>query len=537
MHHNTSSFFSKRRTSIALVAASLLTQAAFAQNTDTTSNITKSLDEIKVTSASGFERKITDAPATVSVVTQEDLQENKYSNLGEMLEDMEGIDVRMSNTGKTGGLSVSIRGMPAEYTLILVDGRRVNPAGSVTPNGFGETENNFIPPMSAIERVEVIKGPMGTLYGSDAMGGVINIITKKVANEWTGSISSDYTFNENSGFGDARGTSVYLSGPIVKDKLGIALRGNIYNRDSSTLNYNDGSNVSQRGPAPVEGKRWGLGGKLTFTPVENHELWLDADVYRQWYNNDREQLGTLDTATTARGYEDELRFNRETISAGYNADFDIGRLETSISRAETETLGRTLPGTTGALFVAAYPEMGKAGDPRTLKGTNTIFDTKFLTTIANSHYLIVGGQWWKAEVEDGVSREKFEQKTWSLFAEDEWQILDSLSLTFGGRYDHHDAFGGEFSPRIYAVWNPLDEWTFKGGVSKGYKAPTVNDLHEGVNGYTAQGTRATIGSPDLKPETSLNYEAGVYYNAISGFKTNLTVFFNQFDDKIATGDT
>ena len=88
------------------------------------------------------------------------------------------IDV-LGGTGKTGGLDISIRGMPSEYTLILIDGRRQNTAGSVTPNGFGETSTSFMPPMSAIERIEVIRGPMSTLYGSDAMGGVINIITRK----------------------------------------------------------------------------------------------------------------------------------------------------------------------------------------------------------------------------------------------------------------------------------------------------------------------------------------------------------------------
>ena len=77
-----------------------------------------------------------------------------------------------------------------------IDGRRQNAAGNVTPNGFSETSTSFMPPLSAIERIEVIRGPMSTLYGSDAMGGVINIITRKVAKEWTGSLTQDYTYRK-----------------------------------------------------------------------------------------------------------------------------------------------------------------------------------------------------------------------------------------------------------------------------------------------------------------------------------------------------
>ncbi|HLR77506.1 MAG TPA: TonB-dependent receptor plug domain-containing protein, partial [Burkholderiaceae bacterium] len=136
-------------------------------------------DTIVVT-ASGFEQDITQAPASISVVTRKELEEKSFTDLADALRDVEGIDVR-GNTGKTGNLNISIRGMPSEYTLILIDGRRQNVAGDVTPNGFGDTSTGFMPPLSAIERIEVIRGPMSTLYGADAMGGVVNIITRKVA--------------------------------------------------------------------------------------------------------------------------------------------------------------------------------------------------------------------------------------------------------------------------------------------------------------------------------------------------------------------
>src|SRR5690554_3125815 len=189
------------------------------------------MDEL-VVSAAGFEQKVTDAPASISVISQEQLSSQSFSNIAEALDGVEGIDIRQG-TGKTGGLNLSIRGLPSEYTLILVDGRRQNTGGNVTPNGFNETSTSFIPPLSAIERIEVIRGPMSTLDASDAMGGVINIITKKVADEWTGSVTVDHTFQENRDYGDAGKATFYTSGPIVEDQIGLNLRGSYWDRQNS----------------------------------------------------------------------------------------------------------------------------------------------------------------------------------------------------------------------------------------------------------------------------------------------------------------
>ena len=81
----------------------------------------------------------------------------------------------------------------------------------------------------------------------------------------------------------------------------------------------------------------------------------------------------------------------------------------------------------------------------------------------DTHTMTLGGQYIDARLEDGAAGDQaFEQQSWALFAEDEW--CDDLALTLGGRYEHHDAFGGHFSPRGYLVWNTTDHWALKGGV-------------------------------------------------------------------------
>ena len=135
-------------------------------------------------------------------------------SIAEILTNIEGVDVGAA-VGKTGGQTINIRGMGSDYTLILIDGRRQNTAGSVTPNGFGETSSSFMPPVSAIERVEVVRGPVSTLYGSDAMGGVVNIITRKVGDVWGGSASANYTLQGDDDFGDLWGGDFYANGPAT----------------------------------------------------------------------------------------------------------------------------------------------------------------------------------------------------------------------------------------------------------------------------------------------------------------------------------
>lgn len=497
-----------------------------------------------VVTAAGFEQKITDAPASISVITREELERKQFGNLAEALGEVEGVDIGQG-TGKTGGLNISIRGMPSAYTLVLIDGRRQNNGGDITPNGFGETANGFMPPLSAIERIEVIRGPMSTLYGSDAVGGVVNIITRGVASSWSGAFGLNHTFHENRDYGASTGSNVYLAGPLADGLLGLTVRGSIHERGASDLAFDDGSVVSRRGAAAVEGRSTHWGARLTLAPNEFHEVSLDLDQGRQVYNNDDCQLGTLDgwggnavagctvADDSANGYSDELRFDRTQAVLAHRGSLELGHWESALTYKTTETRGRTIPGTIGQAW-ANFPGI-VGGAPRTLESTDLILDTRLVAPVGERHTLSVGGQYQDAEVVDGIATERFERSSWAVFVENEWQFVDSARLTFGGRYESHDAFGGHFSPRAYLTWAASDSWTIKGGASRGYRTPSVNQLHDGINGATAQGRTITIGSPHLQPETSTNYEVGFYFDSLAGFNANLTLFHTDFNDMISSG--
>lgn len=491
-----------------------------------------------VVSASGFEQDIKNAPASISVVTRQDLASKQYRDLAEALVDVEGIDVRGA-TGKTGGLNVSIRGMPSEYTLILIDGRRQNVAADVAPNGFGDALTSFMPPLSAIERIEVIRGPMSTLYGADAMGGVVNIITRKVAREWGGNVGVELSLPEDGDYAASQKLSLYANGPIQQDVLGVALRGSIYRRgEAERLRpVADLGAAGGRDPAPAESRQHNVGARFMLTPGKQNDIWLDIEQARTWYNNDDCRLGRIDktncltgaAVVQSYGYKDHLRFNRDQVALGHTSRLGFGVLESSLMRTVIETEGRTIP---TAARPANHPDIGQN---RKLETSNTVFDTKLVAPLGASHVMTVGGQWWKAELEDSLLPDNHAQTMWSVFAEDEWRLTQSLAATFGLRYDDHERFGSEVSPRAYLVWNASENWTVKGGVSNGFKVPTLNQLIDGVSGVSGQGVNIDIGNPNLKPEKSRSTEIAVQYDNQRGMAAGLTLFQNDIKDKIVSG--
>lgn len=484
-----------------------------------------------VVSAAGYEQDIKNAPASISVVTKEDIEKKNATSIADLLSDVPGIDIR-DGIGKTSGLNIKMRGLDNEYSLILIDGRRQTTSIDVTPNGFGESANGFLPPLASIERIEVIRGPMATRYGSEAMGGVINIITKKISDEWNGNVTVSGNVMEHGGEADSWKTSLVVNGPIIQDKLGVQLRGSYLDRQKSERV----PGTSGRDPRPSEADIYDVGGKLSFKLNDQNSFWIDGFHSNQTYKNDDSRLGTQDWTTVPRGatelgatgYKDKLEFKRDQIALGHDGDYSFGQWTSYVSQTKTETIGRTIPHNT-------FPGNASAGQDRTLKNTDFVADSHVVLPIAD-HKLTVGAEYKEAKIADDIAGfgSTFKKDSFSVYAEDEWRILENLGFTLGGRYEDHSGFGGQFSPRAYLVWNANDNLTLKGGVSTGYKAPSAKDLHNGIISITGQGTSFNVGSPNLKPEESTNYELGFNYNN-GNLDLTTTAFFNKIKNLITDG--
>lgn len=487
-------------------------------------------EETMVITASGYQQKMTNAPASISVISENELTKKNYSDLGEALSGVEGVDVR-GGTGKTGGLDISIRGMPSSYTLILIDGIRQNASTDTTPNGFDTLNTAMMPPLSAIDHIEVIRGPMSTLYGSDAMGGVINIITKKNTDSWHGGINLSHSIHEHSKWGDTSNVGIYTSGTLIPDTLDLSLRSNFEHRQGSNVTSLSESGSNTRVPYPTKSDNYTVGGRLDYKINDKNTVWIDGETSQQEYDNRNGQLGPV--GTSGGGYREKLQYQRNKMMLGYDRDLSFGRWSSSISYAVTENKGRVLTPRT-----LTNTNRNLSGADRVLKNSNTIFNTSIIAPVGEDHLLTVGAEYWDAQLKDGIvlanSGDTFRQKTWSLFSEDDWQITDPISLTWGARYEKHDSFGGHVSPRAYLVWDALDNWTVKGGVSTGYKTPSLSQLHNGVSGIAGNGFVTTVGNPELKPETSINYETGLYYENSESVKANITGFISNFRNAIAS---
>jgi len=475
--------------------------------------------------AGGFEQLVRNAPASVTVLERAELQTKRVADLAQALLDVEGVDTGQ-NVGKTGGLTISMRGMPSDYTLMLIDGRRQNPPGSVTPNGFGETATSFMPPVGAIERIEVVRGPMSTLYGSDAMGGVVNVITRRVGETWNGSFTADATLQGNQDYGNTGQGNFYVTGPVLANRLGVALRGNAFRRQAAALKYeNVGGEavpITSFGLSPTKADIRNVGARLNYRLNDGHDIYGDFDNLTQAYDNSNRQLGTVGVQG---GYAEEMQFRRQQYSLSHTGRLGFGIWDNSFTRNTTDTVGRTIPpGTPGEV----------AGSKRALEATNDLLDSKLVATYRDKHVLSVGGQWWRAHMVDGVAPAPFDFHQGAVFAEDEWQLLKPLTMTLGMRYNNHSTFGGNTSPRAYLAYAPTRILTLKGGMSRGFKVPQLNQLATGIVGFGGQGTIPLIGSPGLKPETSTSTEAGASL-MLRGLSLNVMLFRNQFQDKIATG--
>ena len=453
------------------------------------------LGQVTVT-ASGHAQQLEDAPASISVITREQIEQRYYQDATDALRDIPGVIITGGGSGDRGN-DIVIRGMPSQYTLILVDGKPVS-TRETRPNGSAGFEQDWLPPLQSIERIEVVRGPMSTLYGSDAIGGVINVITRKVAEEWGGAVQLDTIIQDDSRSGDIQQGNFSLSGPLLADTLGLQVYGRASSRQEDR--FVDGFE---------EKNLKNLNARLSFTPTDNQDFTLEAGQTKQ---DRRSLIGYSAPATGCRGgcTDSDNEYTREVLALSHTGRWDFGTTDSYVQREEAENLTREM------------------------KVTNTSAKTALVTPLGD-HLLTVGANFEKEELSDQTSnqisnRTDVDASKWALFAEDEWMLPGNVSVTGGVRLDDDENYGSHVSPRLYGVWGMAPRWTLKGGVSTGFRSPSLREITPDWGQVSRGGD--VYGNPDLEPETSVNKELGLYFNAGRDLQANVTVFHNDFKDKI-----
>ncbi|MDX7999602.1 ligand-gated channel protein [Xenorhabdus sp. Reich] len=455
-------------------------------------------DKIVVTTAAGFQQKIEDAPASISVISREQLETKAYRDVTDALKDVPGVVV----TGGGSSSDISIRGMSSKYTMILIDGRRVD-TRNTRPNSDGSgIEQGWLPPLSAIERIEVVRGPMSSLYGSDAMGGVINVITRKTQKEWHVSLSADATLTESKNSGNSHQNSIYAAGPIIDGLLGLRVNG-LYSHRNEDKFLGGFRKQEMRNGAVA----------LSLTPDEENAFTFEAGRYEQ----DRDStIGKTRDCTPKSCNDDTSRYKRNNYAITHQGVYDFGTTTSYIQRDEADN-----------------PE-------REMTNNDTVFNNH-TTLVFDDHTVSFGGQYRYEDLRDNGNQlpsakdvNKLTRWSWALVLEDEWQMINDFALTGGIRLDKDQNFGMHWTPRLYGVWHADEQWTIKGGVSTGYRSPDLRQV--AANWGQATGGRFSngmiLGNPDLKPEKSVNEEISIIWNNQDNFNIGLTVFNTDFKDKI-----
>ena len=475
--------------------------AAIAFNVQASTDSLQAQDKL-VIAASKADVTVEDFAGTVSVVSAAEIQLSGARNILEAIETLPGVTVSQTGSGRNG---ISIRGMETNHTLILVDGRRVSDTDTNVP--FSDFQFNWVP-MTMIERIEVIRGPVSNLYGSAALGGVINIITKKASDKWTADISGRGGAMVTGEQGDEQIFNIAAAGPI-NDRIDLALSMERRDEDAFRDSFNNGSSVASRQGKEILNATADLGIALTETDHLNLSLITGSEdrfVFPNTadYQIDRRQMA-LDYDTRVQGFD----------------------LKTRLYRSETDN---RLPSSTGH---------------RNRDLTEDVISIDLGGELNASNYLSAGVEYSREEYDQqsqpaATSDFSDEFRSGSLFVQDRTAITDDISITWGARYDDHQRFGSEVSPKLYLNWVLNDHWQLKTGYGEGFKAPAVREAsaaYEFSYGYpTGPGSfrqNIFLGNGNLKPEVSETVELGAIYrnDRLSG---GFTLFNNDVENLIQT---
>lgn len=438
------------------------------------------MDDFVVT-ASRTKTAIVDTPVNMSVIDAQTIESRHYTDVAEALKDVPGADVISEGTGAF-EKKVILNG--DERVVVLVDGRRVNiDMGTMSRASF---DLNQLPDVAQIERIEVVKGHGGALYGSDAVGGVVNIITKK----------ADHKFGKRSfamGSNQARDfKSVYA---FKKGKTGVTLAGSKYKQ--GYYKYKDAATDSTN--------RWPYNSKY-----ENNKFSIKVDQE------------FTDTTSMTVGY-DYSKF--EGYHPGSMDYLSLNPVDKKTNNFYAQY--NWLVNDADAGFVNVYHNQYEYFNQGNMEEKDTGFEAQQTLTVADNDTLVFGASYRKAKATNPASYngEKDINNT-AVFVNNTWEFMPSWSLNTGVRYDKHSEFGSEttMSAGLNKKFDENSHAYFNWG--QVFKAPTMDDLYYFSDAFHM------YGDPNLKPETGDTWTIG--YGTTINDKTdiNISYFQSNLEDAI-----
>ena len=489
--------------------------------------------------ATKTEAEVKAVPQAVEVITAEDIQRTGANDVLTALSLANNLN--LSRAGMTGN-AVSLRGMSTNHTLILVDGKRY--AGEdtdVTTNVYALQRLN----VSDIARVEIVRGPSSSLYGSEAMGGVINIITKtpEKAGGTVGVVTGTRNTAEYVTFttGKKNRWSAIVDGRFDKQRPINRYAHSV----SSTGSVTDGYDRSMYGM-----RRTFHGGAVyDFANANQNKLRFDIDYMnedlRSDYADTKSKSGAMYyNKNKHEWYHHESRgFSVEYTGKTQRNEYQIRSYYNQLEKHSNLLNERKFPSPMmenilGAMYPKADMDYAKY-DTWVTEAKNTLY-------IGDRHNLTVGGEYRHLAYEGtrlggsaaGLNKAVASRgvDSYAGYVEDLWQVHDKWLLIPSVRLEHNSQFGSEATPKIGATYSINKHWRFKANYGKGYKAPTLSELYMVMNRAMGVATVHVEGNPNLQPETTYSYDVSIEADKGANFG-KLTYFNNRVSNLIDTDST
>lgn len=420
------------------------------------------LDQV-IVSATKTEHTLGDVPVAAEVITGEEIEQKQIKTVQDALKYLSGIKINETSSGWGDKGKIQMQGLDEKHALILVDGQRFL-------GGHGDAVDLQSIPVAMVERIEIVKGPASALYGSDAMGGVVNIITKAAARK--------PMFSASTSFG-SRGTEIHEATGGFRNKAFGALLGYTYREsdgvEKETDHYRE--NIFQ--------------GTLSYDFTPDSRLivkpyYSEHEMNYEGRTQERVGINSSWAWTPDNLSKLDLRgslFNYKHFTDDKSSNWDTGTYESEIT----------------------YSRM--------------FFDR---------HMLTAGYSFFTEDIDDKGKEYKADQDLHSFYIQDEITFRPFV-VVLGTRIDRHDRWGTEANPKASVLYNLTKDLKIRGSVGTAFKGPSLAKLY--ADGWT-MGPYLVHANPDLKPEKSVGYQLGIEYTFLKRYLAKLSLFRNEIEDLI-----
>ncbi len=405
-----------------------------------------------------------DTPVAAEVVTKQEIKQQNVKEIQDAFSTMSGVRMRKTSGSWGNKGNIELQGMDANHTLILVDGQRYT-------GGHGGVDLASIP-LDMVQKIEVVKGPSSVLYGSDAMGGVVNVITKSA-------VDKKPSFNLSSTVGSYKTSIIEAGGNYSKHGFGVSM--NVTKKDSNGVN----KDTDQISETAVSGNL-----SYRFSP----ELSLSLSPRYEYTKLDKQDRM-------------QKRFAINSLLSWRNNKGSVLKVR-------------------GSLFNYKHYTTTKSSD-----WDDTTYEAEVIGTHAfNKNNVVTAGYHMQHEkIEDRGKGYEADQTMHSFFAQDEI-TLNPVTLVLGARIDSHNEWGTQFNPKATAMFKVSDSFKIRASAGKSFRGPKLVKLYGSWN----MGSFIVKPNADLKPEESTGYQAGIEWKMNQKVFFNASLFHNDIDNLISS---